>query len=103
MSAHNQGVRELRIVVRQFLFKPLPVWMRTRLKEFHKAASQRLSGLVNQAVAAQPAQILMDADQAERPSPRRREPPQRRQRQREELSRYHLETPKQRTSHAYTQ
>src|SRR5438874_13495191 len=42
----------------------------------------------------------MDADQAERPSPRRREPCQRRQSQREELSRHYLEAPKGRTPHA---
>ena len=77
--------------------------VRTRFKALHEPASQCLPGLVDQAVAAQPAQIFMDADQAERPSPRRSELCQRRQRQREELSRHHLEAPKGRTSHAYAQ
>src|SRR5207302_11085338 len=45
----------------------------------------------------------MDADQAERPSPRRGEPCQRRQSQREELSRHYLEAPKGRTPHACAQ
>src|ERR1017187_6856384 len=45
----------------------------------------------------------MDADQAERPGSRRREPHHRGQRPREELSRHHLETPKWRTPHTYAQ
>src|ERR1019366_6065663 len=102
-SAQNQGTRELRVVVRQFLFKPLPVRMRTRFEDLHEPASKCLPGLVDQAVAAQPAQIFMDADQAERPRPRRSEPRQRGQRQREELSSHHLEAPVGRTPHAYAQ
>src|SRR5260370_454622 len=101
LSAHNQGLRELGVVVRQSLFKPLPVRMRTRFKDLHEPASQCLSGLVDQAVSAQPAQIFMDADQAERPSPRPCEPCQRSQRQREELSRHHMEAAKGRTTPAY--
>src|SRR5579862_2887936 len=103
LAAQYQSVRELRVVVRQLLFKPLPVRMRACLEALHEPASQHLPGLVHHAITAQAAQVFMDADQAERPRPRRREPRERWQRQREELSGHHLETPKGRTPHAYAQ
>src|SRR5580693_7227507 len=72
-------------------------------ESFHQAASQRLSGLIHQAVAAQTAQIFIDADETECPCARRIKARDRRQCQCEELPRHHLEIPKGGASHAYPQ
>src|SRR6266849_2016254 len=73
------------------------------LEKFHEPGSECLTGLVDQAVTAQPAQVFMNADKAERPRPRRSELRKSWQRQREELSSHDLEAPLGRTPHAYAQ
>src|ERR1035441_774211 len=102
-SGQNQGVWELRVVVRQILFKPGPVRLGGPFEKLHEPGSECLTGLVDQAVTAQPAQVFMNADKAERPRPRRSELRQSWQRQREELSSHDLEAPIGRTPHAYAQ
>src|SRR6202047_5553786 len=102
-SAENQGVWELRVVVSQILLEPAPVGLGGPFEKFHEPGSKCLTGLVDQAVTAQPAQVFMNADKAERPRPRRSELRQSWQRQRAELSRHDLEAPIGRTPHAYAQ
>src|SRR6266851_1503930 len=102
-SAQNQGVRELRVIVSHILFKPAPVRLGGPFEKFHEPGSEYLTGLVDLAVTAQPAQVFMNADKTERPRPRRSELRQSWQRQREELSSHDLEAPIGRTPHAHTQ
>src|SRR5207244_9379846 len=102
-SAQNQGVWELRVVVSQILLKPVPVRLGGPFEKFHEPGSECLTGLVDQAVTAQPAQVFMNADKAERPRPGRSELRQSWQRQREELSSHDLEAPIGRTPHAHAQ
>src|SRR5580698_9455885 len=99
----NQSVREFRVVIRQFLFKPTPVLMDVPLIQVHKPAGEGLAGLVYQTVAAQPPQVFVDAYEAECPCPRRSKLRQRRQCPRKELSSHGLEAPGWRAAHAYAQ
>src|ERR1019366_7107181 len=69
-SAQNQGVWELRVVISQLLFKPAPVRLGGPFEKFHEPGSECLTGLVDQAVPAQPAQVFMNADKANAPRPR---------------------------------
>jgi len=52
LSGDNQGVRELGVVVGQFLLKPWPVGVGAGLEALHEPAHQHLSRLVDEAVAA---------------------------------------------------
>ena len=70
LTGDNQGVGELGIIVGEILFKPLPVGVRAGFEALHEAGNECLAGLVDEAVAAQPAQVFMDADQTEGPGPR---------------------------------
>ena len=72
------------------------------LEEFHKPGCERLARLIDQAVATQPLQVFINADQAERPRSRRREVRHCRQGVREELPGHHLKAAIRRTPHAYT-
>src|SRR5581483_5021887 len=96
-------MREFCVVVRQFLFKPAPVRPGIPFEKLHEPGSEALAGLVDQAVTAQPAQVFMNPDQAERPRTWRSEIRQGGKRQREELSGHHLKAPERRTSYTYAQ
>src|SRR5579885_386779 len=94
---------ELRIVIRQLLLEPAPVLAGVALEKFHQPAGERVASLVHQAVTAQPAQVFIDADEAESPCPWRCEFRQGRQGQCEELSGHSLEAAEGRASHADAQ
>src|ERR1700693_4453650 len=102
-STQNQGVRELRVVIRQFLLKPTPVFMDVSFVQVHKPGGEGLAGLAYQPVAAQPPQVFVDAYKTERPRPWRSELCQYRQCPRKELSSHRLKAPERRTAHAYAQ
>src|SRR5690348_18427932 len=70
VPAQEQGVRQLGIVVTQLLFKPGPVRVRGPVEDVHQPVGESIAGLMGQAVAAQTAQIFVDANEAECPCAR---------------------------------
>src|SRR4051812_36872767 len=58
---------ELGIVVGKNVLEPWPIGLRCRIEPFHELEDEGLTGLVDGPVAAQAAQIFMDAQQTEGP------------------------------------
>src|SRR5262249_34007697 len=77
-----------------------PIRFRPWRLQFHEFAGQNLPDLSYRPVAAEPAQIFMDADQGKSPCPGRSKLENHRQCLREELPGHDLEVPMRGTSHA---
>ncbi len=71
--AEDQGVRQLGIVIRDNVFEPLPIVRGGVFVAFDQSAGERVADLVDQAVAAQAAAILVGAQKRQGPGPRRNE------------------------------
>ena len=98
-SADNQGVSQLGVVISQALFKPGPAGPGDLVEDRHQPPGQLFADVGGQAVALQPAQIFVNANQAECPGARRSEVRHGRQRLREELFGHGLRTPMRRAPH----
>ncbi len=103
VSAEEQGVCQLGIVVTQLLFKPRPIRVRGSVEDIHQPRGERIANLLSHAVAAEPTQILMDADERECPGARRSKRGHHRQCLGEELSGHDLETSMRGASYAHAQ
>src|SRR3984957_17318328 len=99
MSAQNQSVGELCIVIRQLFFEPAPFRLGVLSEQLHKPESELIASLIDKAVSAQAPQVFMDTDQAEGPRAWRCKLRQGGQRLREKLPGHHLEASQRRTSH----
>ena len=98
-SADNQGVSQFGVVVSQALFKPGPTGLGDLVEDGHQPPGEVVADIVGHAVAFLPAQVFVNANEAECPGARRSEPRDGRQRLHEELLGHNLGTPVRRAAY----